>query len=59
MIYTNGTDKIVIQKLNELDIAYVLTFCKKIDMKYLDFLKIYKKEYDRQQRKLNLAVISL
>lgn len=52
MIYVSGNDKIVIQKLNELDIAYVLTFCKQVGIKYLDFLKIYKKEYDQQQRNL-------
>ena len=50
LIYENGEDVIVVQKENRLDVAYILTFCKQVGIKYMDFLKIYEKEYARSQK---------
>ena len=51
LIYVNGEDRVVLQKLNNFDLAFVLVFCQHVGIKYMDFLKIYQREYERQNRK--------
>lgn len=55
LVYVHGQDKMVIQKLNKLDVAYVLVFCREVGIRYMDFLNIYEKEYERQNKKANLT----
>ncbi|MDA4124610.1 MAG: hypothetical protein OK438_04065 [Thaumarchaeota archaeon] len=50
VIYVSGEDKVVLQKSNKLDVAYILILCNHLDMKYIDFLKIYQREYERVSR---------
>lgn len=47
IIYAAGEDRLVIQKSNSLDIAYILILCHHLEIKYIDFLKIYQREYER------------
>ena len=50
-IYVSGEDKVVIQKSNKLDVAYILVLCRHLEIKYIDFLKIYQREYDRMGKR--------
>lgn len=47
LIYVSGEDRIVLQKSNKLDITYLAILCDHLGIKYIDFLKIYQREYDR------------
>ena len=55
LIYTNGVDRLILQKLNKIDVAFVLILCRQLGIKYVDFLKIYAKEYERQNRRNQLS----
>jgi hypothetical protein len=51
IIYKHGEELLMIQKLNKLDVTYILTVCSIVDIKYMDFLNIYEREYARRKRK--------
>ena len=49
-MFVSGEDIVIVQKSNKLDVAYILVLCKHLELKYIDFLKIYQREYGRMSK---------